>query len=147
MSKFVRHMTVLIFRMVGLYIFDFQNDFAGIGWLRQSHESIAMTNLKGMGQRALGAVPALADLSDRVLFGEVWERGVLGKRDRSLVTVACLIALGRDEQLPLHLETAIAHGITGDELREVVTHLAFYAGWPAAATAARLLGAIESDAR
>jgi 4-carboxymuconolactone decarboxylase len=106
-----------------------------------------MTTLKGIGQRALGAVPALAELSDRVLFGEVWERSVLGKRDRSLVTVACLVALGRDEQLPFHLATAIDHGVTREELREVVTHLAFYAGWPAAATAARLLGAIESNAR
>jgi 4-carboxymuconolactone decarboxylase len=106
-----------------------------------------MTILKGMGQHALGAVPALAELSDRVLFGEVWERDALGKRDRSLVTVACLIALGRDEQLPFHLAAAIDHGVTVDELREVVTHLAFYAGWPAAATAARLMGALESDAR
>jgi 4-carboxymuconolactone decarboxylase len=105
-----------------------------------------MSTLNGMGQRALGTVPALADLSDRVLFGEVWEREQLGKRDRSLVTVACLVALCRDEQLPFHLQTALAHGVTRQELEEVVTHLAFYAGWPAAATAARLLGAMQPDA-
>ena len=99
-----------------------------------------MTTLTGMGRRALGAVPALADLSDRVLFGEVWERKELNKRDRSLVTVACLIALCRDGQLPFHLQTALDNGVTRQELEEVVTHLAFYAGWPAAATAARLLG-------
>lgn len=99
-----------------------------------------MTTLTGMGQRALGAVPALADLTDRVLFGEVWERDALNKRDRSLVTVACLVALCRAGQLPFHLQTALDHGVTRQELEEVVTHLAFYAGWPAAATAARLLG-------
>jgi 4-carboxymuconolactone decarboxylase len=93
-----------------------------------------------MGRRALGAVPALADLSDRVLFGEVWEREGLNKRDRSLVTVACLVALCRDGQLPFHLQTALDNDVTRQELEEVVTHLAFYAGWPAAATAARLLG-------
>ena len=98
------------------------------------------TTLKGQGQRALGHVPPLADLSDRVLFGEVWEREQLSKRDRSLVTVACLIALCRDGQLPFHLQTALDNGVTRQELDEVVTHLAFYAGWPAAATAARLLG-------
>ena len=99
-----------------------------------------MTTLTGTGRRALSAVPALADLSDRVLFGEVWEREALNKRDRSLVTVACLVALCRDGQLPFHLQAALDNGVTRQELEEVVTHLAFYAGWPAAATAARLLG-------
>jgi 4-carboxymuconolactone decarboxylase len=108
---------------------------------------MTMTTLQGMGQRALGAVPALADLSDRVLFGEVWERDGLTKRDRSLVTVACLIALNRAEQLPFHLRTAVGNGVTLTELEETVTHLAFYAGWPAAATAARLLGDVRADAR
>jgi 4-carboxymuconolactone decarboxylase len=102
-----------------------------------------MTTLTGMGRRALGAVPALADHSDRVLYGEVWERDALNKRDRSLVTVACLIALCRDGQLPFHLQTALDNGVTRVELEEVVTHLAFYAGWPAAATAARLLGDLK----
>jgi len=103
-----------------------------------------MTTLRGTGAAALAAVPALADLSDRVLFGEVWERDGLGKRDRSLVTVACLIALARAEQLPFHLRTALANGVTRQELEEVVMHLAFYAGWPAAATAARLLAELPS---
>lgn len=102
-----------------------------------------MTTLTGMGRRALGAVPALADLSDRVLFGEVWEREALNKRDRSLVTVACLVALCRDGQLPFHLQAALDNGVTRVELEEVVTQLAFYAGWPAAATAARLLGDLK----
>lgn len=106
-----------------------------------------MTTLKGRGRSALGAVPALAEFTDRVLFGEVWERSQLRKRDRSLVTVACLIALGREGQLPFHLQTALDNGVTREELEEVVTHLAFYAGWPAAATATRLLGDLQPHVR
>ena len=75
-------------------------------------------------------VPALVDLSERVLFGEVWERPGLSKRDRSLITCATLIALGREKQLVGHLQRALDNGL------EVITHLAFYAGWPAAMTAA-----------
>src|ERR1700752_5188879 len=81
-------------------------------------------------------VPALIDLSERVLFGEVWERPGLSKRDRNLITCATLIALGREKQLVGHLQRALDNGLTKKELSEVITHLAFYAGWPAAMTAA-----------
>src|SRR5436853_6243915 len=81
-------------------------------------------------------VPALVELTERVLFGEVWERSELSKRDRSLITCATLIALGREKQLVGHLQRALDNGLTKDELSEVITHLAFYAGWPAAMTAA-----------
>jgi 4-carboxymuconolactone decarboxylase len=81
-------------------------------------------------------VPGLIDLSERVLFGEVWERPGLSKRDRSLITCATLIALGRERQLVGHLQRALDNGLTQKELSEVITHLAFYAGWPAAMTAA-----------
>ena len=81
-------------------------------------------------------VPGLVDLSSRVLFGEVWERPGLSKRDRSLITCATLIALGRERQLVGHLGRALDNGLTKKELGEVITHLAFYAGWPAAMTAA-----------
>ena len=81
-------------------------------------------------------VPDLIGYSERVLFGEIWERPGLKKRDRSLIVVATLIALGREKQLPGHLERAINNGVTKAELSEVITHLAFYAGWPAAMTAA-----------
>ena len=81
-------------------------------------------------------VPALIELSERVLFGEVWERPGLSKRDRSLIVVATLIALGREKQLVGHLERALQNGLSKTELSEVITHLAFYAGWPAAMTAA-----------
>ncbi len=79
--------------------------------------------------------PALGDYTDNVLFGEVWERPGLSKRDRSLITVATLIAGYRTNELPHHLKRALDNGVTRDELVEVITHLAFYAGWPAASTA------------
>ncbi|MCU1502474.1 MAG: carboxymuconolactone decarboxylase [Ilumatobacteraceae bacterium] len=79
--------------------------------------------------------PKLVELTDDVLFGDVWERPGLSKRDRSLITVATLVALSRTEQLPGHLRRAIDNGLTQDELIEVITHLAFYAGWPTAMTA------------
>jgi 4-carboxymuconolactone decarboxylase len=83
-------------------------------------------------------VPGLVELSSRVLFGEVWERPGLSKRDRSLITCATLIALGRERQLVGHLNRALDNGLTKNELSEVITHLAFYAGWPAAMTAAQV---------
>jgi 4-carboxymuconolactone decarboxylase len=81
-------------------------------------------------------VPDLIGYTEKWLFGEVWERPQLSKRDRSLIVVATLIALGREKQLVGHLERALQNGLTKTELSEVITHLAFYAGWPAAMTAA-----------
>jgi 4-carboxymuconolactone decarboxylase len=79
--------------------------------------------------------PKLVELTDRVLFGDVWERKELSKRDRSLATVAALVALNRPEQLRFHLGKALENGLKKQELIEVITHLAFYAGWPSAMTA------------
>ena len=79
--------------------------------------------------------PKLAELTDEVLFGDVWARSELSQRDRSLVTVAALIANGNTEQLPSHLNRAKANGLSETELAEVITHLAFYAGWPRAVSA------------
>jgi 4-carboxymuconolactone decarboxylase len=79
--------------------------------------------------------PKLVDLTDRVLFGEVWERPDLSKRDRSLATVAALIALNRPDQLRFHLNRALENGLKKEELIEVITHLAFYSGWPNAMSA------------
>ena len=80
--------------------------------------------------------PKLVELTEKVLFGDVWERPELGKRERSLITVATLIALGRERQLVGHLGRALDNGVTREEIIEVITHLAFYAGWPTAMTAA-----------
>lgn len=79
--------------------------------------------------------PELARISDEVLFGEVWERPQLSQRDRSLVTCAALVTAGRTEQMGVHFPRAIGNGVTADELVELVTHLAFYAGWPNAMSA------------
>ena len=80
--------------------------------------------------------PQLAELSANVLFGDVWERPGLSKRDRSLITVATLIALYRTGQLTGHINRALDNGVTKEEIGEIITHIAFYAGWPTAANAA-----------
>ncbi len=79
--------------------------------------------------------PKLAELTDDVLFGDVWERADLSKRDRSLVTVAALITNGNTEQLAYHLNRAKQNGLTETEIAEAIIHLAFYAGWPRAVSA------------
>ena len=74
-------------------------------------------------RKAFGDIaPALADISDKVLFGNVWERPGLSPRDRSLITVASLISLYRTNELPFHLKKAIENGISKDELIETITH-------------------------
>jgi 4-carboxymuconolactone decarboxylase len=79
--------------------------------------------------------PGLAAYTDDVLFGDVWKRPGLSPRDRSLITITTLIALYRTNELPFHLKYALQNGVTRDEITETITHLAFYAGWPAASTA------------
>ena len=79
--------------------------------------------------------PALGDYTDSVLFGDVWKRPGLSPRDRSLITVAALVAGYRTNELLFHLKRALENGVTRDELVELITHLAFYAGWPTANTA------------
>jgi len=90
----------------------------------------------GNAQRAIGDIaPKLAQLTDDVLFSDVWERAELSKRDRSLATCAALIALGKTEQMSFHVPFALRNGVTKEELVELTTHLAFYAGWPNAMSA------------
>jgi 4-carboxymuconolactone decarboxylase len=97
-------------------------------------------------QRNIGDVaPKLAQLTDDVLFGDIWERPGLSKRDRSLITVTALVALYRPEQLDFHLRRTLENGVTRDEIVEVITHLAFYAGWPNAMTAINLAKKIFSE--
>jgi 4-carboxymuconolactone decarboxylase len=90
----------------------------------------------GGGRRTIGDfAPKLAALTDDVLFADVWNRRELSARDRSLVTVAALVAGGDAEQLRFHLGRAKDNGVTETELKEAITHLAFYSGWPKAMTA------------
>jgi 4-carboxymuconolactone decarboxylase len=79
--------------------------------------------------------PALGEYTDKVLFGDVWKRPGLSPRDRSLITVATLVALYRTNELPFHLKKALENGVTKDEMIELITHLAFYSGWPTANSA------------
>ena len=102
-------------------------------------------------QRLVGDIaPKLAELTDDVLFGDVWARPELGPRDRSLITCAALIANGNTEQLRGHLARGLDNGLTQSEIVEVITHLAFYAGWPramsAAAVAKEVFSAKSNDA-
>jgi 4-carboxymuconolactone decarboxylase len=88
-------------------------------------------------QQLVGDVaPKLAELTDQVLFADIWERPGLSRRDRSLATVSALVAMNRPDQLRSHLALAVQNGMTEAELSEVITHLAFYAGWPSAITGA-----------
>lgn len=87
-------------------------------------------------QQLMGDIaPKMAELTDQVLYGDIWERPQLSKRDRSLVTVSALIAMNRLDQLRSHLVIARKNGLTEEELIETMTHLAFYAGWPNAVAA------------
>lgn len=79
--------------------------------------------------------PKIVELNDTVLFGDIWERPELSKRDRSLITCAALVAMGKPEQMKSHFPRALNNGVTKEELIEMITHMAFYAGWPNAMTA------------
>jgi 4-carboxymuconolactone decarboxylase len=83
-------------------------------------------------------VPKMIEVTEQVIYGDIWERPGLSKRDRSLIVIASLISTCRPEQLRGHLARALDNGVTQDEIAEVITHLAFYSGWPASMTAARL---------
>jgi 4-carboxymuconolactone decarboxylase len=96
----------------------------------------AMADMKTPMRAPWGDIaPRLTEISNNVLFDDVWRRPGLGPRDRSLITVASLIALYRSNELKFHLGKALENGVTRDEIIEMITHLAFYSGWPTASTA------------
>ena len=90
-------------------------------------------------------IPQLGKLRDEVLFGDVWEQPELSKRDRSLVTISVLTALYRTDELKGHINRAMENGVTQNEIRGMITHLAFYAGWPTAVNAGRIAAEIFED--
>ena len=99
-------------------------------------------------RKAFGDIaPALADYTDKVLFGEVWERPGLSPRDRSLITVASLVSQYSSHELPFHLKKALDNGVSRNELVELITHLAFYSGWPTASTALAIARQVFEEAR
>jgi 4-carboxymuconolactone decarboxylase len=89
--------------------------------------------------------PKFAELSQSVVLGDIWERPGLSKRDRSLITVASHVARYRTVFLPHHMKLALQNGVTADELGELVTHLAIYAGWPNATSAAEILASVLDE--
>ena len=98
-------------------------------------------------QEARGELaPKFRELTEKVLFGDIWERQELSKRDRSLITVAALVALNRTEQLRFHLKRALENGLKKEELMEEITHLAFYSGWPTAVNAITVAKEVFSKA-
>jgi 4-carboxymuconolactone decarboxylase len=100
-----------------------------------------------LARQQLGEVaPKLAQLTDDVLFGDIWERPQLSKRDRSLITCTALVAFGWTEQMKTHFPRAVANGLTKEQLVEMITHMAFYSGWPSAVTAAMRAREILAEA-
>ncbi|MWV48337.1 carboxymuconolactone decarboxylase family protein [Rathayibacter sp. VKM Ac-2803] len=104
-----------------------------------------MTEPTPIQQLVGGFAPKIVQLTDDVLFGDVWERPELSPRDRSLITVSALIMGGNAEQLPGHLSRALENGVTRNELIETITHLAFYAGWPKALSAVTVAKKVLGD--
>lgn len=125
-----------------------QLDGTSVTWMEKVTDAEYAAPLRGQTSGASGQIrprpsqgaignfaPKLADLTDEILYGDIWERPELSKRDRSLATVSALIALNRPEQLRSHFLRARENGVTEQELVETITHLAFYTGWPNAITA------------
>src|ERR1700676_5665379 len=96
-------------------------------------------------ERIRGTVPKLAEIADTLIYGEIWERPHLSKRDRSLIVCGALMAMGRYEQLTGHLGRALDNGVTKDEIAELITHLAFYSGWPASVTARHIAAEVYEE--
>jgi len=91
--------------------------------------------------------PRLIELTETLVYPDIWERPGLSKRDRSLITLAALMALYRPDQLKGHTERALTNGVTREEIGELITHLAFYAGWPSAMSAAKVVKQVFEEAK
>ena len=106
-----------------------------------------MTDEPTNARKAFGDIaPKLAEITDKVLFGDVWRDEALSPRDRSLVTITSLVAQYRHNELGYHLKLGIENGLTKDEIIAAVTHLAFYSGWPTAMTALGVVREALKDA-
>ncbi|CAK7255786.1 4-carboxymuconolactone decarboxylase [Shinella sp. WSC3-e] len=105
----------------------------GFSTMAHAQSETPVAKQQSRAQQLYGEIaPKMAELTDDVLYADIWERPGLSKRDRSLATVTALIALNRPDQLRSHLNIARQNGVTEEELIEVITHMAFYSGWPSA---------------
>jgi 4-carboxymuconolactone decarboxylase len=95
---------------------------------------MADSNEQKVTNEMAAVAPEFAKLTQELLFGDIWKRPGLSQRDKSLITVTCLVALNRIEQVEFHLKKAFDNGLTKEELVAAITHIAFYAGWPTAAS-------------
>jgi 4-carboxymuconolactone decarboxylase len=116
-----------------------------VGFSPEPEDTIVADQPVPARERVRGTVPKMIELSEQVIYGDIWERPGLSKRDRSMIVVATLIASYRPEQLRGHLARALDNGVTKEEIGEIITHLAFYAGWPASMTAARIATEIYEE--
>ena len=123
----IRRRTGFVFQ--GAALFDSLSVFENVAYPLREHTS-----------------QSLGEITDRVLFDDVWQRPQLSPRDRSLVTVAALVALYRTNELSFHMKRALENGVTREEITEVITHLAFYSGWPTASTALTIARQVFADA-
>ncbi len=106
-----------------------------------------MKDIPTNARRSFGDIaPHLAEITDQVLFGDVWEQAALSPRDRSLVTISSLISLYRINEMPFHFKKALENGLTREEIIGTITHLAFYAGWPPAMTALQIARKVFDEA-
>jgi 4-carboxymuconolactone decarboxylase len=106
-----------------------------------------MTDEPTNARRSFGDIaPHLAEITDKVLFGDVWVGTALSPRERSLVTITSLISMYRINEMPFHLKRALETGVTRDEIIGTITHLAFYAGWPPAMTALQIARKVFEEA-
>lgn len=95
-----------------------------------------MSNPSSSKEKLRAVVPKLVELIDSTVYGDLWQRPELSQRDRSLATVSALVAMRQTDQLRSHLEKALDNGVTAEEISELLTHLAVYAGFPASLSAA-----------
>lgn len=125
-----------LFVAVGLFLSGGMPTMATAQSQTPTASGAAPAQQQSRAQQLMGATaPKLAELTDGVLYADIWERPQLSKRDRSLVTVTALIALNRPDQLRSHIDLARQNGVTEEELIETITHMAFYSGWPSAVSA------------
>lgn len=89
--------------------------------------------------------PSFAKLTDEFLFDDIWNRPGLSPRDKSLITISVLLAMGRGEQAESHIKLGLENGLTEAEIEAAMTHIAFYAGWPSAVVGLQKLKAVKDE--